>query len=191
MMQSYESALEQMQAVEQLDGWLADCERRGIYIAITHEFVTALASLLPREAAILEIGSGDGKLATAMLSAGVRVIATDPTPRAPHVLPLTAAEAVHKFSPNFVIACFPPLDAGIEADLFRTRSVDSLLYIGPEWNGRIGPDALWNQNGWTVTSMPLLDQFLISRLDYLADFTAATHQRRAGSLLLKRKESSV
>ena len=157
-----------------------------MYLALNREFVAALAAALNTGHEVLELGSADGQLALALQQNGIPMIATDSNPRAPHVLPLTAAQALRQFKPRAVLTCFPPVDAGIEAAIFDTPSVRHIIYIGPEWNSRVGTDAIWNQPGWTVTSLPQVDRFIVSRLDYLVDFTRATHRRRAGALLLER-----
>ena len=185
-MDSFDSVLSLLEAADRSDGWLAVCEERHVYLALNREFVAALAAVLGAGSEVLELGASDGQLALALQIHGVRVTATDPNPRAESVLPLTAAEALRQFSPRSVMVCFPPVDAGIEAAIFDTPSVRRIVYIGPDWNGRVGTDAIWNKAGWTVSSLPQVDRFMVSRLDYLVDFTRATHRRRAGALYLER-----
>jgi hypothetical protein len=191
-MDSFDNALSLLEAADRSDGWLAACEERHVYLALNREFVAALVAQVDdlRKRAllseVLELGASDGQLALALQQNGVPVIPTDSNPRAAHVLPLTAAHALSQFQPRAVLTCFPPVDAGIEKAVFDTPSVRSIIYIGPEWNGRVGTDAIWNQPGWTVTSLPQVDRFIVSRLDYLVDFTRATHRRRAGALCLER-----
>ena len=196
-MDTFDTTLSLLEAADRSDGWLAACEERQIYLALNREFVAALVAKLAGRGAgrpaqeslspeILELGAADGQLAIALQSHGVPVIPTDCNPRAATVLPLTAAQALRQFKPHSVLVCFPPVDAGIEAEIFSTPSVRNIIYIGPEWNGRVGTDALWNQPGWTVTSLPQVDRFIVSRLDYLVDFTRGTHRRRAGALCLER-----
>ena len=185
-MDSFENALSLLEAADRSDGWLATCEERHVYLALNREFVAALAAVLGADTEVLELAASDGQLALALQTHSIRVIATDPDPRAETVLPLTAAQALRQFSPHSVLVCFPPVDAGIEAAIFDTPSVRNIIYIGPEWNGRIGTDAIWNQPGWTVAPLPQVDRFIVSRLDYMVDFTRATHRRRAGALCLER-----
>ena len=185
-MESFDNALSLLEAADHSDGWLAACEAHHVYLVLNREFVAALAEALGAGTEVLELGASDGQLALALQSHGVRVIATDPNPRSETVLPLTAAEALRQFSPRSVLACFPPVDAGMEAAIFDTPSVRNIVYIGPEWNGHVGTDAIWNEAGWTVSSLPPVDRFILSRLDYLVDFTRATHRRRAGALRLER-----
>ena len=191
-MDTFDTTLSLLEAADRSDGWLAACEQRHIYLALNREFVAALVAQVDalRKRAflreILELGAADGQLALALQQNGIPVIPTDSNPRAAHVLPLTAAQALRQFKPRSVLVCFPPVDAGIEAAIFDTPSVRNIIYIGPEWNGRVGTDALWNQAGWTVTSLPQVDRFIVSRLDYLVDFTRATHRRRAGALCIER-----
>jgi hypothetical protein len=189
---TFDTTLSLLEAADRSDGWLAACEELQIYLALNREFVAALVAQvddLRRRAflpEILELGAADGQLALALQQNGIPTIPTDSNPRAESVLPLTAAQALRQFKPSSVLVCFPPVDAGIETAIFDTPSVRSIIYIGPEWNGRVGTDALWNQPGWTVTSLPQVDRFIVSRLDYLVDFTRATHRRRAGALCLER-----
>jgi hypothetical protein len=183
---SFDNALSLLEAADRSDGWLSACQERHVYVALNREFVAALAAVLGAGPEVLELGASDGQLALALLQNGVPVIPTDSNPRAAHVLPLTAAQALRQFQPRAVLTCFPPVDAGIETAIFNTPSVRNIIYIGPQWNGRVGADALWNRAGWTVTSLPQVDQFIVSRLDYLVDFTRATHRRRAGALCLER-----
>ena len=191
-MDTFDTTLSLLEAADRSDGWLAACEERQLYLALNREFVAALVAQVDdlRKRAffpeVLELGAADGQLALALQQNGVPVIPTDSNPRAPHVLPLTATQALRQFKPHSVLVCFPPVDAGIEAAIFSTPSVRNIIYIGPEWNGRVGTDAIWNQQGWTVTSLPQVDRFIVSRLDYLVDFTRATHRRRAGALCLER-----
>lgn len=167
-----------MEAAERADGWMAACIERQVYLELNREFVTALAKALG-DAEVLEIGSADGRLADALRSCGVRVIATDSHSRGEDVLELPAREALNRFRPATVLACFPPIGAGMEAAVFATPSVRQFIYIGPEWIGRVG-------TGWSMAALPEVDRYLVSRLDYLVDFTRATHQRRAGALCLTR-----
>ena len=183
---SFDTALSLLEAADRSDGWLAACEEHHVYLALNREFVAELAAVLGGGPEVLELGASDGQLARALQSHGVHIIATDPNPRAETVLLLTAAQALRQFKPRSVLVCFPPVDAGIESAILDTPSVRNIIYIGPEWNGRVGTDAIWNQQGWTVTSLPQVDRFIVSRLDYLVDFTRATHRRRAGALCLER-----
>jgi hypothetical protein len=191
-MDSFDNALSLLEAADRSDGWLAACEERQVYLALNREFVAALVAQVDAlrnralHSEVLELGASDGQLALALQQNGISVIATDSNPRAAHVLPLTAAQALRQFQPRTVLTCFPPVDAGIEKAIFDTPSVRDIIYIGPEWNGRVGTDAIWNQPGWTVTPLPQVDRFIVSRLDYLVDFTRATHRRRAGALCLER-----
>lgn len=175
-----------MEAAERHDGWLAACDERQVYVVVNREFVAALASVFDSGDAVLEVGAGGGELALALAEHGARVLATDPSPRAGHVVKMSAAEALRQLAPRSVLAVFPPVDAGIEARILAAPSVERLVYIAPHWNGRVGIDAIWNRAAWTVSALPEVEQYLISRLDYLADFTRATRRRRAGALCLKR-----
>ena len=185
-METFQDVLARVEAAEQVEGWIAECDRAGVFLALNREFVSTLAEMLRCETSVLEICAGNGELALALEAFGVHVIATDEHPRSEHVLPLAAAEAIERFSPELVLACFPPIHAGIEAAVCNARCVKSFLYIGPEWDGQVGTDALWNRPEWSICPLPHLERFLVSRLDYCVDFNKATHRRRAGAIWLKR-----
>jgi hypothetical protein len=86
-----------------------------------------------------------------------------------------------------VLTCFPPLDAGIEASVFRCPAVRRFLYIGPLVYGRVSPAWGLDSGAWEETPLPEVNRFLISRLDYLTDFTRRTWQRRAEATLFIRR----
>lgn len=176
-----------MEQAEKGDGWLAWCREHDVYIAMTQELVTALAQLLSRfSGTVLEIGSGNGELAHRLRERGVEIIATDCSPQNKRVLSLGAREALAMYRPATVLSSFLPLDGGVETDVLRWPGVHRYLYIGPILMDRVGPEELWRAAGWKSERLAEIDRVLISRLDFLADFTRRTHQRRAGAVLLER-----
>ncbi len=175
-----------MEEAERGDGWLAWCEACGVYVAWNPPFIAALAAVLRQCAGqdtVLEVAAGDGALARLLAQEGVDVRATDPQ-RGTERLSCEEALATHK--PRVVLSCFAPLDGGIEACVTAHPGVERYLYIGPLINDRPGPDALWGHPRWAPERLPAVDEFLISRLDFLADFTRRTLRRRAAALLLSR-----
>ncbi len=57
------------------------------------------------------------------------------------------------------------------------------------WTSAAGPrraEALWNARGWKPNHFLSSMSVLISRLDFLGDFTRRTHRRGAGAILLTR-----
>jgi len=186
----YEEWMALMEEAERGDGWLAWCEARGIFVAWNPQLVTALADVLRTcGEPVLEVAAGDGALAHCLAQYGLAVRPTDQTPSGPAVERLSCEEALARYAPRVVLACFPPLDAGLEQRVTTHPSVRHFLYLGPLVNDRPGPEALWSAPGWERVALPEVDGFLISRLDYLADFTRRTHRRRAGVVLLSRAPS--
>ena len=180
-----DSWYERMEAAERGDGWLAWCRDRNLYVVCSDELVDALTKVLGRfTGSILEIGAGSGELAIELRRRGVPVTATDVAPGDSRVIALKAREALDLYKPLTVISSFLPVDAAIEAEVFRSSSARQYLYIGPMIMGRVGPEALWSA-GWAAAPLPEVDAALISRLDVLPDFTRRTHQRGAGAVLLE------
>jgi hypothetical protein len=168
-----------MERAERDQGWLAWCNERSIFVALSEEFVSALSAAIKHakpSGPVLEIAAGDGALAQALSQAGVNVIATD----------RESVSALKRFTPDVVLACFPPIDCGIERTVLAHPGVKSFFYIGPLINERPGPETLWADPAWSGEPLTKVDQYLISRLDFLTDFTRATHLRRAGAVCLTR-----
>ena len=186
----YDEWLALMEEAERGDGWLAWCESRGIYIGWTPPLIAALGGVLRECAgagAVIEIAAGDATLARCLADHGLAVRPTDPQPRGTGVERLSCQEALEAYSPEVVLSCFAPLDAGIEERITAHPAVRHYLYIGPLIHDRPGPDGLWKHPGWLRAPLPEADRFLISRLDYLSDFSRRTHRRRASALLLSRE----
>ena len=161
---------DQMEQAETGEGWGSWCERHGIYVATCEELISALSTRLPRPA--IEIASGDGRMAALLGIQG-----TDPNPAGDGVLQMNARQALRTLAPKNVLTCFAPIDAGIERAILAASSVRQYLYIGPT-----RPAA----PGWTAETLYDVERVLLTRLDYLTDFTRATHQRRAYAVMLKR-----
>ena len=148
--------------------WLEHCEECGIFHCLTTEFVTRLAriisSLGPRRC--VEVGAGDGALATALGSLGVPTVATDPAPRAEGVEPLDAATAVATQSPDLVIACWPPLGADVELSVLQSPGVRHFIYIAQRTNGSVGPHYMWSHPRWQYSLRTDLLAYSLCRFDY-------------------------
>jgi len=105
---------------------------RGMYAFYSRELIAALAHLCDGRPA-LEIGAGDGCLATFLQTAGVEVRATDDHSwpqniRYPEsVEKLDAASALEQYQPKVVVCSYPPPKNTFEQAVFKTDSVD--LYI--------------------------------------------------------------
>ena len=165
---------DQMELAESGEGWGCWCERHGVYVAICEELVAAISAALPRPA--VEMAAGDGRMAAAL-----GIVATDPAPRS-GVLTLDARQAIKTLAPANVLTCFAPIDAGIERAILSARCVERYLYIGPQ-----PPSA----EHWTAETLVSVERVLLTRLDYLTDFTRRTHRRRAHAVLLKRESHVV
>lgn len=176
-----------MEAAERGDGWINWCDDAGVYIAPSREFVAELAAVIRCcTEPVIEVAAGDGRLTAALSQNGCRVIASDPGSGARAVVRSTAAEALAEYRPATVLACFPPVDADIELSVFRCGSVQDFIYIGPIINDRPGPESLWNAHGWKSQHLSRLNEVMLSRLDYLGDFTRSTHRRRAAAMRFSR-----
>jgi uncharacterized UPF0146 family protein len=179
-----------MEQAEQADSWLNWCSEHDVFVAYTPELLQAVADVLTDcPLPIVEVGAGCGELARELTKRGILVLATDP--RATnnlHVVPLSATDALAMYQPATVFSSFLPVDAAIEAQIMRCSSVSRYLYIGPKIMGRVGPDSLWSVGGWRASAVPAIDNFLISRLDVLPDFTRLSHQRGAGAVLFERAQ---
>jgi hypothetical protein len=176
-----------MEEAERGDGWLAWCEERGIFVAVTQELAAAVANVLrPLAGPCVEIAAGRGELALAVEAEGVAMEATDVEPGGDHVRRMNARDALEFYRPRTVVTCFTPLDASVEAAILGCPSVENYLYIGPLVNERPGPDGLWCAPGWDYEPVAAIDRELITRLDFLADFRRGSHQRRGGSVLARR-----
>jgi len=159
-----------MEQAETGEGWGSWCERHGLYVAVCQEMISAVSARLPRPA--VEIAAGSGELAQAL-----GIVATDPEPGSNTVLRMDARQTLQTLGPENVLTCFAPIDAGIEQAILSAPSVRRYLYIGPTPPSR---------SNWTAETLPDVEPFLLTRLDYLTDFTRRTHQRRAYAVLLKR-----
>jgi hypothetical protein len=166
---------DQMEQAETGDGWGYWCVRHGLYVAVCKELISILSERLPRPA--VEIAAGNGEMA-ALLG----ILGTDPEPRSINVMRMDARQALKTLAPVNVFTCFAPIDAGIEQTILAAPSVQQYLYIGP-----IPPAA----PNWTAEALPEVERVLLTRLDYLIDFTRRTHQRRAYAVLLKRDSHAV
>ena len=166
---------DQMEQAEAGEGWSSWCERHGIYVAICKELLSTLSATLARPS--VEIASGDGRMAALLGIQG-----TDSNPRGDGVLRLDARQALKTLAPKSVLTCFAPVDAGIERAILAAPSVMQYLYIGP------APPAA---PGWTAETLHDLEHVLLTRLDYLTDFTRATHHRRGYAVMLKRDSHAI
>jgi hypothetical protein len=166
---------DQMEQAEATEGWGYWCQSHDVYVAVCEELISALSARLARPA--VEIAAGKGQMAAAL-----GIFGTDPEPGSVSVLGMDARRTLQTLAPKNVLTCFAPIDAGIERAILAAPSVQQYLYIGPT------PPAATD---WTSETLQEVDAVLLTRLDYLTDFTRATHQRRAYAVLLKRDSHVV
>ncbi|MBV8550454.1 MAG: hypothetical protein JOY54_04085 [Acidobacteriaceae bacterium] len=178
-----------MEGAEQREGWLAWCRERHLFVACSEELVNALAAELRNASGpVLEIGAGNGELAEHLQEAGVEIIPTDWSPGSREVVSLEARDALNRYRPETVLTSFLPVDAGIELDILKHPNVRRYVYVGPPVVGRPGPHCAWNVPGWRAEPLHNIEDVLLSRLDYLSDFTRQTHCRRATAVRLWRAD---
>lgn len=148
--------------------WLEHCEERGVFHYFTREFVGRLARLivgLDAETCV-EVGAGDGVLARGLGEQGVIVAPTDPQPAGPEVVALGAREAIERYKPDLVIACWPPADAHVEVTVLGAPGVTAFVYIGQMINGQVGPAQMWTVPRWRYAPCEELSDYSLSRSDY-------------------------
>ena len=90
-----------------------------------------------------------------------------------------AAETLERYAPRVVLSCFPPVDAGVDRAVFSCRSVEKFFYIGPLIWGGLAPSLNSNPDVWTEHTLEDVNRFLISRVDYLPEFTRGTWKQGA------------
>jgi len=152
------------------NSWLEYCEQRGIFHCLTMEFAARLADIISslEPGNCVEVAAGDGALARALAHRGVPTVATDPHPRAEGIERLSAAEAIARHDPELVIACWPPLGAGIEMAVLRSPGVRHFIYIGQSINGQIGPQPMWSHPGWHYSLQTDLLAHSLCRYDFFS-----------------------
>lgn len=150
--------------------WLEFCQGRGIFHFLTAEFAEAAAGLVKRVGArcCVEVAAGHGALSRALQAWGVAIKPTDPHSTTPAVEALSAGEALRKYSPDLVVACWPPIDAGVELAVMAWPSVRWLLYIGQLMNGQVGPAEMWEEPGWGYRLCEELMAYSLCRWDYIS-----------------------
>ncbi len=173
---SFDFWLDQVAGCDRGDGWLMACEGAGRFLALCRELVEPLATLLRGLAGsrpVLEVCSGGGELAAALLAAGVPILATDAcaSPRGPCASPksnvegLTAQEALLKHSPTVVLGAFVPVDAGVDQSILNCPAVEHYVVLGARINGIFGGPALWQDARWQGRPLGDVTDGMITRHD--------------------------
>lgn len=190
---SYEEALARLAKEERGGGWLAYCERRGVYQWPVAEWVDALAgTLLPLGAKRpLEVGAGGGALGRALRERGLPFILTDPAGAVDSevmgdVERLSAADALEAHRPDLVLSCWLPFDLGAEKIIFAHPGVRWYLAVVQTGPGFAGSEALWTDHGWTSRRLEEADRWSVSRTDYLTEVDRGEHIRHGAAFLFTR-----
>ena len=166
----HESVVAEMEEAERQEGWLARCEEAGRYLALNAPLVEALALELRSlgEERVLEVGAGDGSLATALRARGVRVAATD-AKRPPYVRSrveaLPAVEALRRHRAPVVLGSFIPFDSGVDSHVLRSSHVRHYIVLDARLGGELGSRELWSHPGWTRTPLDEVSRWMITRHD--------------------------
>ena len=165
---SFDELLAEMAAAERRDGWLIECQQRGWYLALNRQLISALSASLRclADSPVLEVCAGDGRLAAALTTAGVPVIATDADPATTtRVEGISARDALLRFRPTAVVGSFVPLDAGVDQDVLRAASVQFYLVLNARIGGAFGSPALWQTPGWRAQRRDDIARWMITRHD--------------------------
>lgn len=154
-------------------GWYNFCVDLGIYQAFSYEFIEGLVEEIKGlnvKGKIVEIGAGNGKLSYWLQQFGVPSVATDDyswenIDRDPeHVERLTHSQALAKYEPELVIACFVVPEINIATDVMDAPYVRHCLEIGIDGDGG-GYNELWDREGIQHCYLKSTDQFSLTKAD--------------------------
>jgi len=187
---AYADALALLAERERGEGWLAWCEREGVFQFPTAEWADALASRLRALGAErpVEIGAGGGALGRALRERGLPLRSTDPEGTG-EVERLGAAGALARHRPDLVLTCWLPFDSGAEARILADPGVRWYLAVVQAGPGYAGGEALWRAAGWAAEPLPGVDRWSVSRADFLSEVDRGEHVRRGRAFLFRRAEA--
>ena len=173
---------------EQVVSWLDYCEAHGIYHYLTADYAAALAESIRKldHRRAVEVAAGQGALSLALGALGLDVTPTDAYSGSEAVTQLTAAEALAQLQPDLVIASWPPIDSGIDAQVMACPSVRRYIYIGHEHNGIVGHEGLWRAPGWRHRRLDAADAVNLGRTDFCADFQSRRMVQHGWTVLFER-----
>ncbi len=184
----YAAAIARLSQEERGEGWLAFCEKQGVYQLPVVEWLDALAEeisgLAPRTP--VEVGAGDAGIGKALRAGGVNLRLTDPA-GGDGVEPLDAGGALTAHAPDFVFSCWLPFDSGAERLILRTASLRWYLAVAQTGPGYAGGEALWNAPGWRVRELSEVNRWSVSRADFLGGVFSGEHVRRGMAYLFTRE----
>jgi hypothetical protein len=164
---SFERVIGAIEAAERAEGWLCACAQRGRYVVLNREFLGALGQTLRSLGGrcVVEVCAGDGELARALAKRRVMVIATDDAPRDHAVLRVNAGKAIRRYRPDIVVSSFAPCDAGVEASVLSSPSVQHYIMLGAEQAGPMAQPDIWEHPGWKPTRLRPVEQWMVCRHD--------------------------
>ncbi len=160
---------ERLIAADQADGWLAECDDAGRFLAVSQELVVVLSEKLRQlagDGSVLEICAGSGELAQALIAAGVSVQATDAEPPdGSEVQQIAAEAALHCFQPTVVIGAFVPFDSRVDETVISCPSVQHYVVLNARIGGSLGSSALRQTAGWKAEPLEAVRRWMLTRHD--------------------------
>lgn len=204
---SFAEMAKEVRAKEEDGGWLTDCIEANRYLAVNREVVAALGQILTmlqadlgtkaHESPIVEVCAGSGLLAAALRAEGHDVCPTDAkAPPNEHgvdepkheVVVASAAEAVARFHPAVVLGVFVPEDGSIHETVLNCSAVGAYVVLGGAAGGESAFAGLIDRvAGWTVARLPAVQQWMITRHDFVVDASQGPLVRRGEAWLLRRE----
>lgn len=178
--------------------WLEFCERHGIFQLLTREYVKILAAhlkpLAPRR--VLEVGAGGGRLAAALRTHALNVVATDPggwpgVASPTWVEQMGTAEALARHDPDLVIGAWLPADTPSHRQVLSSPGVRWYCVIDHEQNGVVGAEMLADTPGWAATRLADADRWALTRWDCLSEITHGELIQHGVTLLFAREQLSL
>ncbi len=156
-------------AAEASDGWLNECDDASRFLAVSREFVEALAAALRRfagDGSVLEVCAGSGALAFWLAALGIQVQATDAEPpEGSVVLRMSAQAALRQFQPTIVLGVFVPHDAGVDEAVLACPSVRHYVVVNARIGGALGSPSLWSAPGWKPEPLDDIRRWVLTRHD--------------------------
>ncbi len=114
---------------------LESAYRHGAYCIYTRSFVRSLSRLIG-DRLCLEIGSGDGSLASYLKQLGTNIVATDDfswessISYGQNVEKIDARSALKKFKPKLVLSSWPPDHNNYERHILASPDIDTYIVLG-------------------------------------------------------------
>ena len=169
---TFESCLDDIAAAERHDGWLSDCADAGRFLLVGRELAAllakSLAEMLKRFSTepVLEVCAGRGELAKTLSAEGTPVVATDADPPAGRgVIRLSARAALARYRPAAVLACFAPIDAGVDEAVLACPSVRHYVVLNARLDGQFGSASLWSDPNWLAEPLDEISRWMLTRHD--------------------------